>query len=53
VIKSVDKRLNKLESVTPDKEIMKGLGELYEWENTPEGKAELNKLYNPDRCESE
>lgn len=52
-MKSVDKRLEKLESVTPDKYIMKGLGEYYEYEKTPEGKAELDKLYNPDRYESE
>lgn len=52
-MKSVDKRLKKLESVTPEKEVMKGLGEYYAWENTPEGKAELAKLYNPDRYETE
>ena len=44
-MKAIDKRLEKLESVTHKKDVMKGLGEYYAYEKTPEGKAELAKLY--------
>lgn len=47
-MKAVDKRLNKLEALTPDKDVMNGLGEYYAWEKTPEGKAELAKLYGSE-----
>lgn len=36
----------------PDKPVMTSLGELYEWQKTPEGKAELDKFY-PSKDEAE
>lgn len=48
---SLEKRILKLEAFTP-KEPRMTLAELYKWQkNTPEGKAELDRLYNPDRYE--
>ena len=47
-MKSLHKRLSQLEAVTPKKDMMT-LGELYEWHKTPEGKAELDNLYNSNR----
>jgi len=48
-MKQIEKRLNKLEAVTPKEDLMTDLGELYEWQNTPEGQAELAELYNENR----
>lgn len=42
---NLNKRISELESVTIHKEGLRGLGEYYEWEKTPEGKAELDKFY--------
>ena len=53
-MKSIDKRISQLEAVTLDKpdEPFMTLGELYEWQETPEGQAELAKLYDENRNES-
>jgi len=48
-MKNIDKRLDQLEAVTPKENMMTSLGELYEWQETAEGKAELAKLYNENR----
>ena len=48
-MKQIEKRISQLEAATPDKPVMNGLGEYYEWEKTPKGKAELDKLYNENR----
>ena len=46
----LNKRLSQLEAITaPEKPVMKSLGELYEWQQTPSGKAELDNLYNENR----
>ncbi|WP_158551505.1 hypothetical protein [Rhodohalobacter sp. SW132] len=52
-MKQLEKRISKLEAVRPSKEVMNGLGQYYAWEKTPEGKAELDNLYNPDRNQHE
>ena len=43
-----EKRISKLEAVTPKNINWMTLGELYEWQKTPEGKAELAKLYGSE-----
>ena len=46
------KRIEKLEKAAPNKNarpVLNGLGDFYEWEATPEGQAELDKLYDENR----
>ena len=52
---NLNNRIEKLEAVTQDesKKNYMTLGELYDWQETPEGKAELDKLYNENRYEPE
>ena len=48
---NLNKRLDRLESIKQNEsnKPYMTLGELYEWQHTPEGKAELDKLYNENR----
>ena len=48
-MKQIEKRISKLEAVAPIDRNWMTLGELYEWQNTPEGQAELAELYNENR----
>jgi len=49
-MKNLDKRLDKLEAIKQNdsKETCMTLGELYDWQETPEGQAELAKLYGSE-----
>ena len=49
-MKQIEKRLNELEAIKQNdsKESYMTLGELYEWQETPEGQAELAKLYGSE-----
>ena len=44
------KRIKALELQNPHQPAMNFLGELYAWLDTPEGKAEMDKLYDENRC---
>ena len=46
---NLNKRLSKLEAKTSNNKNWMTLGELYEWQETPEGKAELANLYDENR----
>lgn len=46
---NLNNRIERLEAVTQDESKYMTLGELYDWQETPEGKAELDKLYNENR----
>ena len=49
-MKQIEKRIQKIEKMQRPKEnVLNGLGELYDWLETPEGKAELDKLYDENR----
>jgi ABC-type enterochelin transport system substrate-binding protein len=47
-MKNIDKRLDQLEAIAPNEETYMTLGELYEWQETPEGQAELAELYGSE-----
>lgn len=49
-MKQIEKRISAIEQMQrPKKNVLNGLGEYYAWEKTPEGIAELNKLYDENR----
>ena len=45
---NLEKRISKLEAVTPKNKDWMTLGELYDWQETPEGQAELAELYGSE-----
>jgi len=48
-MKQIEKRISVIEQMQRPKEnMMTSLGELYEWQETPEGQAELAKLYGSE-----
>ena len=49
-MKQIEKRIQKIEKLQRPKEnVMTNLKQLYDYQNTPEGKAEFNNLYNENR----
>ena len=49
-MKNIDKRLDQLEAIRQNEsnEPFMTLGELYDWQETPEGQAELAELYGSE-----